>query len=762
MPFGINCAPEIFHHEMYKIFKMEGVEVFIDDILIWGRTKEEHDYRLKEVLNRARDNGVKLNKNKCVFGVNEVRFLGHIFNSTGISPDRDRVSAIVNMQKPADKKGLERFLGVTNYLSRFIPRYSELSAPLRMLLGQKVAFEWTEHQENAFNLLKAKISSAPVLKYYNPEEEVTVSVDSSSFALGACLMQGGQPVAFAARTLTPTESRWAQIEKELLAVVFGCTRFHQYIYGHDKVTVETDHKPLEVIFKKSLNEAPARLQRLLLKLQRYSIQLQYKPGKLLFIADTLSRSATEQGSDEDVSKDVMVHVNTLYENVEATPEMLNRIREESGKDETFKAVCEYYKKGWPNNKREVDVSVRQYWIVRSELHVVKGILFRNSRVVIPPSLRKLMLKRIHEGHMGIEKCQRRARDVMWWPGMSTDIEHTVQDCEACQRHRAANCREPLAPHPVPELPWEVLAADIFEFRGKNYLLVVDYYSKFVEVVSLPNLNSSSVINVFKDLYSRFGIPRKLVTDGAGSFCSQLFKSFSETWGFAHVTSSPHYPRSNGLAERNVRTIKALMCKSHETGEDWKLALLNFRNTPLSGEEWSPAQLLMSRRLNTRLPCGNAQLKPKTVRYQAMLDERSKKIKRSKSYYDRGTKNLIPLTVNEPVRMRQNNVWVKSRVIRPARGNRSYWLETENGGVYRRNRQHIMKVPNRKTDENQRNTSSGLDWDHFSPAATGSTSPVAGPSTAPSPQRPSPPAPHLSGSGRVVRPPVRFAQEYKYY
>nr|XP_034840382.1 uncharacterized protein LOC117996432 [Maniola hyperantus] len=761
MPFGINCAPEIFHNEMDKIFKMEGVEVFIDDILIWGRTKEEHDIRLKEVMKRAVNSGIKFNKNKCVFSASQVTFLGHIFSSKGISPDKNRISAIENMQKPADKKGLERFLGVTNYLSRFIPRYSELSAPLRELLGQNNNFEWSDYHDRAFNLLKAKISSAPVLKYYNPEEAVTVSVDASARGLGACLLQGGRPVAYAARTLTATEQRWAQIEKELLAIVFGCTRFHQYIYGHDNVTVESDHKPLEAIFKKSLNEAPARLQRMLLKLQQYCIKIQYKPGKMLFIADTLSRAATEQGTDEDVCKEVMIHLNTLYDNVEATPEMLNKIREETGKDGTLTAVGLYYKNGWPDNKRDTDIAVRQYWMVRSELHRVKGILFRNNRVVIPTSLRKDMLKRIHEGHMGVEKCQRRARDVMWWPGMSTDIQHTVQACDTCQRHRAANPREPLQPHPVPDLPWEVLAADIFELRDKYYLVVVDYYSKFVEVLALPNMMSSSVINVLKDIFSRFGIPSILKTDNAGQFSSEQFKSFTNTWGFTHVTSSPLYPRSNGLAERNVRTIKDLMRKSYESGEDWKLALLNFRNTPLSGEKWSPAQLLMSRRLNTRLPSSTSQLKPKAVSPQAMLDKRSQRIAQYKSYYDRGTKNLIPLSENEPVRMRQNNEWVKSRVLRPAQGNRSYWVQTENGAVYRRNRQHIMKVPSQGNVANHTNMSSGIDWDHLNSGSTGSTNTETekGPQTARPPQLSH--APKVTSSGRIVRPPARFDEEFDY-
>lgn len=727
LPFGINCAPELFHREMTNIFKMEGVEVYIDDVLIWGSTKEEHDERLKEVMRRAKENGVKFNKDKCLFGVKEITFLGHIFSECGMRPDKNRVKAITDMSTPSDKKELERFLGVTNYLCRFIPRYSEVSAPLRELLGKDVEFTWLHNHDQAFKTLKNKISNAPVLKYYSPEEPVTVSVDASSHGLGACLLQDGRPVAYAARTLTPTERRWAQIEKELLAVVFGCTRFHQYIYGHDKVTVESDHKPLETIIKKQLNETPARLQRLMIKLQHYCIDLQYKPGKLLFIADTLSRATTASGNDDDLCEDVMIHINTLYENIEATPEMLKKIKEETEKDTILTTVCQYYKNGWLNNKNQVAGIVKAYWSVHNELHVVNGILFRNDRVVIPAALRKEMLRRIHEGHMGIEKCQRRAREVMWWPGMSTDIQSVVESCESCQRHRAANPRQPLQPHPLPDRPWQVLAADIFEIKEKRFLLVVDYYSKYVEIAQLQNLQSATTIKALKDIFSRFGIPQKIVTDNGTQFSSEEFKLFCKSWEFVHETSSPLYPRSNGLAERNVRTVKLLMVKAEETGEDWQIALLNFRNTPVTAEQYSPAQLLMSRQLNTRLPVYVKNLQPKTANKQTVIVDREKRIHKYKESYDKGTRNLGSLNPNDTVKMRNKNVWINSKIINRARGNRSYWVETENGGVFRRNRQHLLKIPKGTSTKGIDNEvpvaappvhrptyhPSNIDWEHVS-------------------------------------------------
>lgn len=182
------------------------------------------------------------------------------------------------------------------------------------------------------------------------------------------------------------------------------------------MTVESDHKPLETIFKKPLNEAPPRLQRMLLRLQAYCLKIVYKPGKLLHIADTLSRAAVESGTDSEISTDVQVHINTLYDNLEASSEKLDQIRMETERDSALQCVIGYYYNGWPESIKDVSIEGRQFWTERNELHVINGVLFRNNRIVIPKSLRSEMLTRIHEGHLGIEKSKRRARDVMWCLG----------------------------------------------------------------------------------------------------------------------------------------------------------------------------------------------------------------------------------------------------------------------------------------------------------------------------------------------------------
>lgn len=316
LPFGLNCASEIFHAKMKQLLEgLEGVESFIDDIICWGQTKTEHDERLKALFNRAREINLKFNKEKCKIGVEEVIYLGHCFNQNGMSPDPEKIKAIKDMSEPNDRKSLERFLGAVNYLSKFIPNYSENIYVLTRLLRKDISWSWEQGHRCAFEKLKDLLCNAPVLALYDVSGPVIISVDASSVALGAVLLQEGRPIEYASRTLTETQVRYAQIEKEMLAIVFACEKFHQYIYGKQRVLIESDHKPLESIFKKSLDSIPARLQRMILKLQGYDLYVTYKPGKLMFLPDTLSRAPLPDLYDDKISKAVLYQLEMVINNI---------------------------------------------------------------------------------------------------------------------------------------------------------------------------------------------------------------------------------------------------------------------------------------------------------------------------------------------------------------------------------------------------------------------------------------------------------------
>ena len=297
MPFGICSAPEVFQRRMHQLIEgLRGVEVVADDFVVVGSgdTQEsavkDHDLNLERFLQRCATKGVKLNHNKVSLRRKEVPFIGHVATDKGLCVDPAKVRAIAEMPQPADVAGVQRLLGMAQYLAKFLPHLSDVTKPLRELTQKEVAWVWEEPQTRAFEDLKKAIASTPILQYYNLAEEATLQCDASQTGLGAALMQNRQPVAYASRALTDTETRYAQIEKELLAIVFACDRFDAYIYGRNVVHVESDHQPLELIMRKSLGDAPKRLQRMLLQLQKYSLNVHYKKGTQMHLADTLSRA----------------------------------------------------------------------------------------------------------------------------------------------------------------------------------------------------------------------------------------------------------------------------------------------------------------------------------------------------------------------------------------------------------------------------------------------------------------------------------------
>ncbi|PIK38375.1 hypothetical protein BSL78_24788 [Apostichopus japonicus] len=353
---------------------------------------------LNQYVKRAKDRKLTLNKAKCQFGLSKIKYLGHVLTAEGVQIDDGKIEAVVNMPKPQCKKDVERFLGMVTYIAKFIPNLSTVAAPLRQLLCKDVTWHWLENHENAFIQLKKLVTTTPILRYYDVSKPVTLSVDASQSGLGAVLLQDDKPVAYASRALTETEKAYAQIEKEMLAVVHGCERFHQYVYGK-QVEIESDHKPLESIVRKPLALVPPRLQRFLLRLQKYDVVIKYRPGKELLIADTLSRAYLNQTGDDKLCEETEAFVHMLTANLPMTDQKLLEFQNAT-KDVCLQNLLKLVQGGWPENRSEVIANVRSYWEYQGELHYADGLLFRGERLIVPQSLRKQMLSKIHEGHLG--------------------------------------------------------------------------------------------------------------------------------------------------------------------------------------------------------------------------------------------------------------------------------------------------------------------------------------------------------------------------
>jgi len=578
LPFGLSVSSEIFQRKLIEALDgLTNVACIADDVIVHGKDTNDHDKHLHDFLQTCQKKGIKLNKDKLQLRMNEITFMGHRITPDGLQPDPDKVKAIVEMEAPQNVEQLRRFLGIVNYLGRFLSHLTTAAQPLHNLIKHNVKCTWSEAQENSFNEVKKLVTNAPVLAYYDANKPLMLENIASEYGIGSTLLQDGRPIAFASRVLTDTESRYAQIEKEMLALTYGLEKFNQYTYGRH-VAVTTDHKPLVSIVAKPLMKAPKRLQSLLLRCQKYYYTLQYQSGTSIPIADALSRAPLVE---------TMTPADEVFtvSNVNLSPinsSRLNDIRIATDSDCVLQQLKQMILQGWPTHKSAIPSELVAFFDHRDELTVLDGIILRGDRVVIPRSLQSSMKQRVHAGHMGINSCLRRARELIYWPGMSRDIRQYVQACHVYATYPDKQPPETLRRHEAPERPWQKVASDIFTFCDRNYLVTVDCFSNFIEVDYLPDTLSKTVITELKLQFAGYGIPDILISDGGPQYTSSEFKSFSKHWSFDHNVTSPGNSKANGAAEAAVKIVKKMMRKCKLQHEDPYLGLLSIRNTVNEG------------------------------------------------------------------------------------------------------------------------------------------------------------------------------------
>lgn len=760
LPFGITSAPEFFQKKMSQILEgIPGVVNMMDDVLIYGCDKAQHDERLRLTLDRLMSAGVTLNKEKCCFGVTEIKFLGCVLSRDGIRPDPEKVRAIKELPTPNNVSDVRRLLGMTNHLARFIPDLASKTAPLRHLLLKSSEWTWGPAQEQALSYVKDVIGSARVMANYDAKYPTILSADASSFGLGAVLMQvqpnnEKRPVAFASRSLTPAETRYSQIEKEALAMTWAAERFEGYIKGLE-IVCETDHKPLVTLLGKSpLDVLPPRIQRFRMRLMRFSYEVVHVPGKSLVTADVLSR-APIRGKETDNAlsiSDVSKHVSGCLSNaVEAS--LFERVKAEQAADEVCQALVKFSRKGWPKFS-SLPMVLRPYWQERATLTVAEGVLLKGMRLVIPRKLRAEVLIRLHESHLGIEKCRARAKESVWWPGLSYQLKALVTDCRVCAEHRHQK-PEPMIPTTTPQRPWQKLGADLCHVQGKWYLVVVDYFSRYPEIALLSSTTSATVITHLKSFFARHGIPEVVMSDNGAQFVSQEYKLFARNYGFRAVTSSPRYPQANGEVERMVQTIKGLITKA----KDPYLSLLAYRDTPGPLGK-SPAELLMGRRLRTTVPVHPTSLLPQTVNLRKFRSHDTTARQRQRRNFNLRHR-ATSLRALEP----GAEVWVtdckaKARVLRLAERPRSYVVRTSTGVVLERNRKSLVRFVSQPKEGEDEGDSDDFPQADDSRVETEQNSNRVTDSMAPddlsSPSLPGTDLPeYRTRSGRLVRRPDRY-------
>uniref|UniRef100_A0AAQ4NZT5 Gypsy retrotransposon integrase-like protein 1 n=1 Tax=Gasterosteus aculeatus aculeatus TaxID=481459 RepID=A0AAQ4NZT5_GASAC len=463
-------------------------------------------------------------------------------------------------------------------------------------------------------------------------------------------------------------------------------KFHQYTYGR-KVTVQSDHKPLETIVRKPLLSAPKRLQSMMLRIQKYDLDVIYVPGRDMLLADTLSRAYLPESTPVEADLETV----NMVQHLPISSDRLHDIRSATEKDTTLQLLIKTMSQRWPKGKSQVPSEIRPYFSLQGELSHQDGIVFRGERAVIPDKLRSDITGRLHSSHLGVEGCLRRARECVYWLGMNDQIKTYIAKCDICRSMDNEQQKETLMSHEVPSRPWAKVGTDLFVFDNKNYLITVDYWSNFWEIDYLVDTKSTTVIKKLKAHFARQGIPDSVMSDNGPQYASQDFQKFCELWGFQHVTSSPGYPQSNGKAESDVKTAKRLLMKAKAAGQDPYLAILDHRNTPSQGLDSSPAQRLLSRRTKTLLPTKATLLRPEVIQVSQKLKNRQQC---QSTYYNRSARDLDTLATGDCVRIQPlppNAVWRLGRVLKPVDW-RSYEVQLQSGSVIRRNRRHLRRAP----------------------------------------------------------------------
>lgn len=525
---------------------------------------------------------------------------------------------------------------------------------------------------------------------FDPTKEIIVQCDASQNGLGCGLLQEGKPISFASRSLTSAERNYAQIEKEMLAILFACNKFKFYTYGR-KIKVINDHKPLLGIMKKEIHKiASAKLQRMKLKLLNFDIMLQYEPGKTIQLADYLSRymiKSVENEEDKSLTESIL--------SINVIDERKCELQKETEGDEILRQVKEYCKLGWPNNKSNCPASIRYYFRLRNDILLEDDLLFYKERIIIPSSLRGMILSKLHEPHFGITKTQKRAQDSVFWPCINNEIEQVISNCRVCQENSAMNQKEPLIQHEIPNEPFKRVCCDILEHKGKNYLVLADFYSKWIELIKLNGKKAKEINKHLLRIFTCFGYPHVIVADNM-PFGSFECKEFANKHDIQIITTSPNYSQANGMAEKSVDIAKRILKKSSNEDEILQ-ALLAYRTTPPKHMTYSPCQLVQNRMLRTDMPMHTNKFKPKLcVGVESQLENKQSK---TKTYYDKTARlRNTEFKPNQSVIFINNNKWLHGTIAMKHDTPRSFLIDSD-GRRYRRNTKHI-KIFNNTTTASQ--------------------------------------------------------------
>ena len=620
----------------------------------------------------------------------KVQYPGHKIDTQGIHAFGDTLKAVQDAPAPTNVTELRSYLGMVNHYGRFLPDLATVLAPMHQLLKKDAKWKWGQPQQESFNCTKQMLCSPEVVVHYSTNKPLVLICDASPYGVGAVLahrMEDGseRPIAYHPRSSSDSEKNYAQIDHEALAIISGLTKFNQYIWGRP-VTIVTDHKPLLGLLgpnKPVPQMISPRMQRWALKLSSFEYDLVYRPGPSIPEADALSRLPAGPAPINVPVPGDTIHI---MQHMDMSPITSTDVRKETARDPVLSQVYLWVQSGYPDVCNEDNL--RPYFQRRSELSIHDGCLQWGARVVIPPVLQDKVPTELHEGHHGVVRAKAVARSLFWWPSIDKAIEDSVKSCDACMLSRHKPPKAPLHPWVFPDRPWLRIHIDYAgPIMGKMILVVVDAYSKWIDAHISSGCTAAITILGLGTSFSTHGLPDIIVSDNATCITSEEFQHFCQMNVIRHITSAPHHPSSNGLAERAVDIVKGGIKRTQEGDMQTRLNrfLFHYRITPHTTTSIAPAELLMGRQLKSRLHL----LRPK-VRAKVELQQAHQKQQHDQHSKARSFRPDDP--VNALVYHKNQATWT-SGIIEQSTGPLSYTIRLDSGLVAWR---HIDQLQSRIT------------------------------------------------------------------
>ena len=624
MPFGLRSAPATMQRLMTTLFgsmNWKMVLVYLDDIVIYSESVVQHLARMQMVFAKIREAHLKLKPSKCQFLRRKVEYLGHVVSSEGISTSPRVVQAVLEYKTPQDVTAVRRFLGMAGYYRSFIGGCSDITEPLNKLTRKHARFIWNEECEAAFQLLKHRLATAPVLHFPDFSLKFHLTTDASEIGVGGVLSQRVEnqdcPIGYFSKALSRAQQNYSATDRECLAIVAAIEHFDMFLSGAPFI-VHSDHRPLSYL--RSLKEPRGRLARWVLFLSSYDFEIHYKPGTDIPHADALSRS---------VSSRVM---STILEPRWA-PGVL---RDAQVADPIIGKVLYLMRMGKDGNPAEGGRELRDLLKQRKRLSLSKeGVLMvktphGNHQVVLPAQMVREVLSVAHDlpasGHLGSDKTLEKVRARFYWPTLFRDVSRYCRTCPSCQKLKdpARTRRAPLQKMPVPTRPFEFISIDHagplpWTTKKNRYILVIScLFSKWVECIAVKSMEASVVAEVLlQEVVCRYGVPRRLHSDQGRSFESAIIQHLCKLLGIEKSRTSAYHPESNGQTERFNHTMKNMLSHyvNQLTHKDWDvylpLVLFAYRTSKHATTNFTPFELVFCRPPRIPLDCllGNPGLVP---------------------------------------------------------------------------------------------------------------------------------------------------------